>query len=85
MSSQLQNNLAYIELLRIMDSLNPDLVSTMVEQMADQVALTRNRNIEITVLLNRLIVSLQQKDFADITDVYRTLYALTVADDTHDS
>ncbi len=85
MNSRLQGNLAYIEMLRLMNSINPDLVSTLVEQMADQVALARNRNIEMTALLNRLIVSLQQKDFADVTDVYQTLYALNFADDPHDS
>jgi hypothetical protein len=83
--TKLQENLAYIELLKIMDSVNPEAVSALVEQMAEHIASVRNRNIEVTALLNRLIVSLQQKDFADVVDVYRALYTFQLNSDTYDS
>lgn len=83
--TKLHENLAYIELLKLMNSVNPAIVSALVEQMAEHIATVRNRNIEVTALLNRLIVSLQQKDFADVADVYQTLYALQLDSDTHDS
>jgi hypothetical protein len=83
--TKLHENLAYIELLKLMNSVNPAVVSDLVEQMAEHIATVRNRNIEVTALLNRLIVSLQQKDFADVADVYRALYTFELDAGVHDS